>query len=50
MILTRIQAAESLYPDKIAVQMKTGDRYLQYTYRDLVRAVASVARSLSEHG
>jgi long-chain acyl-CoA synthetase len=50
MILTRMQEAASQYPDKIAVQMKAGDRYQQYTYRDLVRGVASVARSLSEHG
>ncbi len=50
MLLTRMQESASRYPDKIAVQMKTGDRYQQYTYRDLVRSVASVARSLSEHG
>jgi len=50
MILTRIQEAASRYPDKIAVQMKTGDRYQQYTYRDLLRSVASVARALVEQG
>ena len=50
MLLIRMQESASRYPDKIAVQIKTGDRYQQYTYRDLVRAVASVARSLSEHG
>jgi long-chain acyl-CoA synthetase len=49
MILIRMQESASRYPDKIAVQMKTGDRYRQYKYRDLVRGVASVARSLSEH-
>ncbi len=50
MILTRIQEAASHYPDKIAIQMKTGDRYRQYLYRDLVRSVASVAQSLAEQG
>jgi long-chain acyl-CoA synthetase len=50
MLLTRMQESASRYPDKIAVQIKTGDRYQQYTYRDLVRGVASIARSLSEHG
>jgi long-chain acyl-CoA synthetase len=50
MILARIQEAASRHPDKIAVQMKAGDRYQQYTYRDLIRSVASVTRSLSENG
>ncbi len=50
MLLTRMQESASRHPDKIAVQMKTGDRYQQHTYRDLVRSVASVARSLSEQG
>ena len=50
MLLTRMQESASRFPDKVAVQIKTGDRYQQYTYRDLVRAVASVARSLSEQG
>ena len=50
MLLTRMQESASRYPDKVAVQIKTGDRYQQHTYRDLVRGVASVARSLSEHG
>jgi long-chain acyl-CoA synthetase len=50
MILARIQEAASRYPDKVAVQMKAGDRYQQYTYRDLIRSVASVARSLSTNG
>jgi long-chain acyl-CoA synthetase len=49
MILTRMQDAASRYPDKIAVQMKTGE-YRQYTYRELLRGVASVARALSEQG
>jgi long-chain acyl-CoA synthetase len=50
MILARIQEAASRYPDKIAIQMKAGDRYQQYAYRDLIRGVASAARSLSENG
>jgi long-chain acyl-CoA synthetase len=50
MILTRIQEAASRYPELIAIQMKTGDHYQQYTYRELVRNVASVARSLAKQG
>jgi long-chain acyl-CoA synthetase len=50
MVLARIQEAASRYPEKIAVQMKVGERYQQYTYRDLIRSISSVARSLSEKG
>ncbi len=50
MILTRLQEAAARYPDTIAIQMKTGDRYQQYAYRDLVRSVASVARALADQG
>lgn len=50
MILIRMQESASRNPDKIAVRMKAGDRYQQHTYHDLVRGVASVAGSLSEHG
>jgi len=50
MILTRIRETAARYPDKIAVQMKVGDHYQRYTYRDLVKGVASVARSLAGQG
>ena len=50
MILTRIQEAASRYPDKIAVQMKEGERYHKYTYRELVRTIASAAGALSKQG
>jgi len=50
MILTRIQEAASRYPSKIAVQMKEGERYHTYTYRDLVRTIASAASALSKQG
>lgn len=50
MVLTRMQEASARYPDKVAIQMKVGDRYQQYTYRELIRMIASVARSLSEQG
>lgn len=50
MILNKIQEAAERYPDTIAVQMKTGDRYQQYTYRQLLRQIASVAQSLSGQG
>src|SRR3990172_7913942 len=50
MILTRIQEAASRYPSKIAVQMKEGERYHTYTYRDLVRTIASAAGALSKQG
>jgi len=50
MILTRIQETAAQYPDKTAVQMKVDNAYRRYTYRDLVKGAASVARSLSEQG
>ncbi len=50
MILTGIKEAAERYPDKIAVQMKVGDRYQQYTYRDLVKSIASAAHALSGQG
>ena len=50
MIMPRIQQAALRYPDKTAIQMKVGDRYQRYTYRELVAAVASVARGLSAQG
>jgi long-chain acyl-CoA synthetase len=50
MILTRFQEMASHYPDRIAVQFKESDRYVQHTYRSLLQQVASVARSLSEKG
>ncbi len=50
MILTRIQETAARYPDKIAVQVKEGERYQKYTYRDLIRAIASAAGALSKQG
>ena len=50
MILSRIRDSASRYPDRIAVQMKTGTEYRKYAYRDLLAGIASVARSLSEQG
>ena len=50
MILAGIQETAAQHPDTIAVQMKIGSEYRQYTCRELVKGVASVARSLSERG
>ena len=50
MILTRIQEAAARFPGKIAIQMKTGERYQHYTYQDVLQDVASIARSLPELG
>ena len=50
MILNKIQETAERYPDTVAVQMKTGDRYQQYTYRQLLRQIASVAQLLSHRG
>ena len=50
MILVGIQETAAQHPDTLAVQMKIGSEYRQYTYRELVKGVASVARSLSERG
>ncbi len=50
MILAGMRRAASLYQDRIAIQMKTGDGYQRYTYRDLIKNIASAARALSELG
>ena len=50
MILPRIQQTALRYPDKTAIQMKVGDHYQRYTYRELVVAVASASKGLAEHG
>ena len=50
MILKKMQEAAERYPDTIAVQMKTGDRYQQYTYRQVMNQIASTAQSLSGRG
>jgi len=50
MILTKIQEASTLYPHNIALQMKTEEGYRKYTYRDLVRTIASTAQSLQDRG
>ncbi|MGE5172667.1 MAG: AMP-binding protein [Betaproteobacteria bacterium] len=50
MILTSIQETALRYPDHIAVQIKTGEGYQRYTYRELIKAVASVSRSLAGQG
>ncbi len=50
MILKKVLEAASRHPDHIAVQMKTGEGYRRYTYRELIEAIASLARSLSERG
>lgn len=50
MVLSKIQEAAARYPDTVAVQIKEGDRYRQYTYRELLQSIASVARALAEKG
>ena len=50
MILTAIQQTALRYPDKAAIQMKVGDKYQRYTYRELLRAVASASAGLAEQG
>ncbi len=50
MILTRISETAARYPDTIAVQMKFGDRYEQYTYSRLLSSIASASASLSKTG
>ncbi len=50
MILTRISETAARYPDTIAVQMKSGGRYEQYTYRRLLQSIASAAAALSARG
>src|SRR5512143_217304 len=50
MILNGIQEAAARYPDHIAVQMKTGDGYVRFTYRDLLNSIAAASRALSGLG
>jgi long-chain acyl-CoA synthetase len=50
MILTRIQEAAAGSPEKVAIQMKVGDRYQQHSYRDVMRNVVSVASALLQQG
>ncbi|HEX9021361.1 MAG TPA: AMP-binding protein, partial [Nitrospirota bacterium] len=50
MILTRIQESASRHPDSIAIRMKAVSGYQEYSYRDLIGDVVSVARSLQERG
>src|SRR5512143_3085142 len=50
MILNGIKEAAARHPDRIAVQMKTGDGYVRFTYRDLLNSIASASRALVELG
>lgn len=50
MLLTKIQEAAALYPENTAVIFKSGDAYQKYSYRDLVKAIASVASGFVRHG
>jgi len=50
MILARIQDAAARYPEKVAIQMKAGDRYQKYSYGDVLKQVNSVASSLVQQG
>ncbi|MGE5807820.1 MAG: AMP-binding protein, partial [Nitrospirota bacterium] len=50
MILNGIKEAAARHPDRIAVQMKTGDGYVRFTYRDLLNSIASASRALSGLG
>ncbi len=50
MVLNKIQEAANRYPDHIAIQMKKGDQYQRYAYRDLLKSVASVVKALSALG
>ncbi|HSB33823.1 MAG TPA: AMP-binding protein, partial [Nitrospirota bacterium] len=50
MILNGIQEAAARYPDHIAVQMKTGDGYVRFAYRDLLNSIAAASRALSGLG
>jgi long-chain acyl-CoA synthetase len=50
MILTKIIETAARYPHSVAVQMKVGDRYQQYTYAQLLMSIASVAAALAGKG
>ncbi len=50
MILQKIQDAAKRFPDHIAIQMKSGDQHQRYTYRELLRSISSLAKSLAGRG
>lgn len=50
MILSKLQQAASRYPEHIAVRMKSQEGYEQYTYTELLQAVASVSHALGRLG
>jgi long-chain acyl-CoA synthetase len=50
MLLTRLREIALRYPDHVAVQIKIGERYQRYAYRELIKAIASVSQSLAEFG
>lgn len=50
MILKHIEKIAQQHPERIAVQMKEGERYQQYSYRSLLDRIGAVARSLSDQG
>ncbi len=50
MILKKIRDAANRYPDHVAIQMKRGDRHQRYSYRDLLRSISSLSRSLAGLG
>ena len=45
MILTKIIETAARYPQTVAVQMKVGDRYQQYTYAQLLKSDRLCCRS-----
>lgn len=50
MILTGVREAAHRMPEHIAVQMKSGNEYRKYTYRELLDLIASTAQALTELG
>ena len=50
MLLKRIKETAELFPEKTALQMREGDHYRKYSYKDLVRIIASVAGAFAARG
>ncbi len=50
MLLKRIKETAARFPEKTAIQMREGDHYRKYTYRELGRTVDSVAGAFAARG
>lgn len=50
MILKKIEESAALYPDKTAIQFKSGETYQKHTYSDLIKNVYATGSGLARLG